>query len=530
MPSIINPCRAKPSARKSSQFERIVSNPIHNTVKLLDASCEMSKFVDKGKCIVNEISRLPKGVNTTKMCNELTSMFDHFDGEVVSVIREEIIPRVRSVGSTNYVHARLKHAATQGSLPPHYTTALISPYVSPQKKRRTAIHHRSLPTRIRNTSTSISTPALIEIQFIKPANEHRFTPTEVCEEYSKLTKDRTKHVNHWLKNKYVPSRSQFFKMLKLYKLKGDAPSKWHIGSGTAPVIDVDTIVAKTSTSSMGRITTSLEVRRILEEQALVTAQERGISSVLVPPSVCDRTVRNYKALAASANRASIKNKVQQKTDSRHTAENSIMSTVSFLMVVAITHLFVGEKNSRYHKYREEPSQGAKMLTRLVSKCNRYAPVYPILPGLIFSTDDSTLFVFKGKAKTAESWYLLQDNGFNDGVAKYNQSVYGNEEGGTDHLNGLRVRLTFTMNATGMLAATFITVTGVSEKELPKKTCPSGVLYIQIPGLCIGAAQDLRHNAVGYVAFYRTERCDVTNKTSEQRNFEYYRENILKPFI
>ena len=94
MPSIINPCRAKPSVRKSTQFEKIFSNPIHNTVKLLDASCEMNKFVDKGKCVVNEISRLPKGVNTTKLCNELTGMFDHFDGEVVSVIREEIIPRV----------------------------------------------------------------------------------------------------------------------------------------------------------------------------------------------------------------------------------------------------------------------------------------------------------------------------------------------------------------------------------------------------------------------------------------------------
>ena len=131
MPSISNPCRAKPSVRKSKQSKSQISNPIHNTVKLLDASCEMSKFVDKGKCVVNEISRLPKGLNTTKLCNELTCMFDHFDGEVVSVIREEIIPRVRSVGSTNYVHARLKHAATQGPLPSHFTTALISPYVSP---------------------------------------------------------------------------------------------------------------------------------------------------------------------------------------------------------------------------------------------------------------------------------------------------------------------------------------------------------------------------------------------------------------
>ena len=104
--------------------------------------------------------------------------------------------------------------------------------------------------------------------------------------------------------------------------------------------------------------------------------------------------------------------------------------------------------------------------RLLSKCNRDAPVYPILPGLIFSTDNSTLFVFEGKAKMTESWYLLQDNGFNDDVAKYNHSIYGNEEGGIDHLNGLMVRLTFTMNATGILAAAFITVTSVSEKKLP----------------------------------------------------------------
>ena len=61
---------------------------------------------------------------------------------------------------------------------------------------------------------------------------------------------------------------------------------------------------------MGQVTTSSEVRRILEEQEFVTAQERGLYSVLVPPSVFDRTVRNYKALAAGANRVSILNKVQ----------------------------------------------------------------------------------------------------------------------------------------------------------------------------------------------------------------------------
>ena len=125
------------------------------------------------------------------MCHELTSMFDHFEGEVVSVIRQEIIPKVRSVGSTNYVHARLKHAATQGPLPSHFTTALITPYVSPKKKPRIAIHRRSLPTRLTKTSKLPSTPPPIELEFKAPVNAKRFTPTEVCEEYINLNKNKT---------------------------------------------------------------------------------------------------------------------------------------------------------------------------------------------------------------------------------------------------------------------------------------------------------------------------------------------------
>jgi len=78
----------------------------------------------------------------------------------------------------------------------------------------------------------------------------------------------------------------------------------------------------------------------------------------------------------------------------------------------------------------------------------------------------------------------------------NQLVYGNEEGGTDHKNGLRVRLTFTMNATWMMAATFITVTGLNERKLPKSSNPDEVRHISNLGLCIGAAQDLRHEVVG----------------------------------
>ena len=56
-----------------------------------------------------------------------------------------------------------------------------------------------------------------------------------------------------------------------------------------------------------------------------------------------------------------------------------------------------------------------MLVKMVSECNNNAPVYPILPGLVFSTEDSTMFVFKGKASNTETRHLLQDNGVKNGV-------------------------------------------------------------------------------------------------------------------
>ena len=44
------------------------------------------------------------------------------------------------------------------------------------------------------------------------------------------------------------------------------------------------------------------------------------------------------------------------------------------------------------------SKGAHKLTKLVSIANNNAPIYNVLPGLITSTDDTTVFVFKGATK------------------------------------------------------------------------------------------------------------------------------------
>ena len=118
-----------------------------------------------------------------------------------------------------------------------------------------------------------------------------------------------------------------------------------------------------------------------------------------------------------------------------------------------------------------------MLVQLVSSANDNAPIYNVLPGLITSTDDTTVFVFKGETQELEGWYLVDKNHDNS-----KQSYFSNDTGGTDNKNRLRVRLTFTLNGVGMMAAPFITVKGITEKELPRNTCPSGVY------LCAGEIQ------------------------------------------
>jgi len=124
MPTLINPCSATPKVCKTSPSKRrkithiapIIEppnrNPIQTTFKLLDASNEVDVFVESFKDDVDEIKKLPRDVKTTQLCNEINSLLNHFEGEVSSVLKVEIIPKVRSAGSTSYVCCRLKHASS----------------------------------------------------------------------------------------------------------------------------------------------------------------------------------------------------------------------------------------------------------------------------------------------------------------------------------------------------------------------------------------------------------------------------------
>ena len=71
-----------------------------------------------------------------------------------------------------------------------------------------------------------------------------------------------------------------------------------------------------------------------------------------------------------------------------------------------------------------------------------------------------------------------------------KTIVGNDIGRKDHINDLRVQLTFTLNVLESISAPSITVTGITKKWLPRSKCHSGCMIIVIKGLYPGGNIDL----------------------------------------
>ena len=90
---------------------------------------------------------------------------------------------------------------------------------------------------------------------------------------------------------------------------------------------------------------------------------------------------------------SIQNNSREKTMNRCVAGNSLRSTFSYIITVASTHFIVGKILS--DKVLNMLQKEAIETIDLVSKLNNNTLCMPINPNLIFSTDDTTMYIFEG---------------------------------------------------------------------------------------------------------------------------------------
>ena len=91
--------------------------------------------------------------------------------------------------------------------------------------------------------------------------------------------------------------------------------------------------------------------------------------------------------------------------------------------------------------------------------------------------------------------------------------------------GLRVKMSHTFSLAGLSAGIFLSVSGLTEKEMPSEIFPSGIHCISIQGLTIGGSGvTLGDKRSGYVVLMRTE------KGIDEIRYRIYFEKVLLPFI
>lgn len=331
---------------------------------------------------------------------------------------------------------------------------------------------------------------------------------------------------HWIKNGLVgpKTRNGLNKFLAKVKASGGIiPATWN-ERGQPPKLTTDELreIAAKLRTMKGKTTKRSNFEKLVVEKIAQKLRDKGLSTLGADAKPSDDTIRTMMAmLVLMGEQDALEFAPAPKTNTRYTAENSLMSAMAFGTTVAGTHFIVGSETAG----RELPakvSPGAQKMIDLVKKANNGAEVRCVQPQYIFSTDDTTQYIFEGADKHGNgTWRLCNPD---DLAEKGTRGLYENTD--VNNMNGFRVKHTFTFSAAGQLAPFYTTISGLSEKELPVETCPSGMLVMEVPGLAVGSDVDPSNNLPGYVVFLRK----TGDNSLDKRKHKHYNDVAFIPHL
>ena len=221
---------------------------------------------------------------------------------------------------------------------------------------------------------------------------------------SNETKNVKQKMLAMIKKEYVPVKmTALHSNLLRYKATGVPDAQWHM-KGRRPIMTFEQFNTQINLKheKSGRAVTTNDIVDILQQSTNSKTIDEAITSPFFGKPVSSSTKYRYKALSALQPNRKIRTKAQAKTEQRYIAENSIISSLCYSLTVASTHILVGKADTNIARVPiEQLSNGAVKLLELVSLANNKADVRTVLPGLVTSTDDSTVFIFKGKSKHDE---------------------------------------------------------------------------------------------------------------------------------
>ncbi len=292
--------------------------------------------------------------------------------------------------------------------------------------------------------------------------------------------------------KLVPcGRSNLYKILRNKTINPDMIlGQWDetITRGRKPFATISDIkdIVQSLKKTPGRVFGENELKEKLQKirkQGL----EKNFSAIGCLGKISNSSYTNYKTTTGCLGDISFVSNSIIKSNTQFTAEHSLMSTMSFLHTVATTHFRVFDPTKTNATYiSDNITEGAKELIRRVKFANKNRPINCVRPQYLFSTDDTTEYIFLGAdCNRKNKWSLVANEGIQH---KSHKAIYKVTK--KPILLGMRVKMTFTLSGIGGMAPIFITVPYLTEQEL---STDNGFLPLKIKGLCIGGSGLDPHN-------------------------------------
>ena len=381
---------------------------------------------------------------------------------------------------------------------------------------------------------------------------------------------KSKVINHLVKYRMVP-----IKKTSLYRLSEKSKfgfihqaATWTevTGDGRKGYLSNrelnDLIIEIRDMTSGGMALSTSEVRKVVRNRIICLFQKRR-KAQLLPATIPEHTLNVYVSIIKAQNVFNIYGNVSNKTESRSVAEWSVRSTIAYTMVVAVNHFLPGVPKTRFHPKKRELSVRSLKLWEIVE--NAYnkmlgtsgkdkIEMQPVLPNLVTTTDEVTLFATSATVNSKEDLYIVAkpEELKNEMVTSNSRNHYKQKSSGDSHCRGVRIVINSTFTAGGLSAPIFVTVYGLSQEEMPG----TEIMTIEIPGLTVGSHQDIYSNGVGYLTFVKgsgeynsTSEVEVSNSSQNEMNVnvtgaddsrrtfskesriaQLYREKVFYPFI
>ena len=409
---------------------------------------------------------------------------------------------------------------------------LLEDYVKQKKGEATSLMQAQVVspedqrvTRSRTSTTKSTTSTYDKSQLPKPQNGTSYTKPEVVSVIESALQDTSQGntpvqahiIKAIISAGYVPVHQRNVEKLMQKRRKGDAILDTPWTQGRAKAVP-DDIVAKTAESIRNGTSEGPDMQGTVEKMITDLRAERQEKAGLVPnPKTPSHSTVDKYVVKLVQQGASIVDNTVSKTETRNTNEKSERGPISNVALVGATQFEVMDEEDReLNRQLANASFQTRALYELVRRARGGAPIWAIRPQLLFSTDDTTTYIFDGKEGKQGKWVFASERAIKN---RGTQSIYREEK--VNMMNGIRVKVTFTFSGAGMTAPLFITVSGLSEEEMPNDE----FLHVQVPGLAVGGeGVTVGSKTMGHVFFMRK------GKGADEERVKYYQDEILLPWI